>query len=48
MQLPRRGWEEAPEGMAARGKYKGTAFFLDDDKIEHLKFQYRFNIAKDW
>ena len=46
--FPRRGWEEAPSGMAVRGKYKATSVFHDDDKTDHLTFHYSFAIAKGW
>ena len=36
--FPRNGWDEAPSGMLARGKYKAKTQFIDDDKNEHLEF----------
>lgn len=45
---PRHGWEEAPSGMLARGSYKSTLKFIDDDDITHLQFDYGFSIKKDW
>lgn len=47
-QMPRRTMDEAPSGMLARGKYEATTVFIDDDKVEHLKFSYHFEIKKDW
>eukprot|EP01114_Cavostelium_apophysatum_P011696 TRINITY_DN260_c0_g1_i1.p1 TRINITY_DN260_c0_g1~~TRINITY_DN260_c0_g1_i1.p1 ORF type:complete len:206 (+),score=56.21 TRINITY_DN260_c0_g1_i1:75-692(+) len=46
--FPRNGWEEAPKGMVARGKYKAKSQFIDDDKQVHLEFEYHFEIKKDW
>jgi Rho GDP-dissociation inhibitor len=40
--VPRHGWEEAPKGMLARGSYKATTQFMDDDKNIHLEFTYSF------
>ena len=45
---PRHGWEEAPSGMLARGSYKSTIKFIDDDDATHLQFDYGFSIKKDW
>lgn len=45
---PRHGWEEAPSGMLARGSYKSTIKFIDDDDVTHLQFDYGFSIKKDW
>ena len=46
--FPRREWEEAPSGMMARGTYTAKTTFVDDDKKEHLAFEYKLKIAKDW
>jgi len=46
--FPRRGYEEAPSGTLARGKYKAKSRYLDDDKQCHLEYQYCFEIKKDW
>jgi len=46
--FPRHGWEEAPSGMLARGKYKAKSQFIDDDKQVHLEFEYHFEIKKEW
>ncbi|POS81091.1 hypothetical protein DHEL01_v200507 [Diaporthe helianthi] len=40
--------EEAPSGMLARGHYNAVSSFVDDDKKEHLKFEWSFDISKDW
>ncbi|KAH8885533.1 rho GDP dissociation inhibitor [Thozetella sp. PMI_491] len=40
--------EEAPSGMLARGHYNAISSFVDDDKKEHLRFEWSFDIAKDW
>ncbi|KAI0178180.1 hypothetical protein LQW54_002659 [Pestalotiopsis sp. IQ-011] len=40
--------EEAPAGMLARGHYNATSTFVDDDKKNHLQFEWSFDIAKDW
>lgn len=37
--FPRNGWDEAPSGMLARGKYKAKSQFIDDDKQSHLEFE---------
>ncbi|PGH01786.1 hypothetical protein AJ79_07834 [Helicocarpus griseus UAMH5409] len=40
--------EEAPSGMFARGHYNAQSRFVDDDDVTHLKFDWSFDIAKDW
>jgi len=40
--------EEAPSGMIARGHYDAVSKFIDDDNQTHLKFEWSFDIAKDW
>lgn len=40
--------EEAPQGMMARGTYSVGSLFTDDDKSEHLKWEWAFEIKKDW
>lgn len=42
--FPRNGWEEAPKGMLARGKYKAKSQFIDDDKSNHLEYEYAFGM----
>ncbi|XP_014671734.1 PREDICTED: rho GDP-dissociation inhibitor 1-like [Priapulus caudatus] len=40
--------DEAPSGMIARGSYTVKSTFIDDDKTEHLKWEWTFDIKKDW
>nr|XP_015838480.1 PREDICTED: rho GDP-dissociation inhibitor 2 isoform X1 [Tribolium castaneum]XP_015838481.1 PREDICTED: rho GDP-dissociation inhibitor 2 isoform X1 [Tribolium castaneum] len=40
--------EDAPTGMLARGSYTVHSLFTDDDKNEHLKWEWSFEIKKDW
>ncbi|KAL1453221.1 hypothetical protein WDU94_007385 [Cyamophila willieti] len=40
--------EEAPSGMLARGVYSVHSLFTDDDKAEHLKWEWTFEIKKNW
>lgn len=40
--------EEAPSGMLTRGSYTVHSLFTDDDKNEHLKWEWVFEISKDW
>jgi len=40
--------EEAPSGMMARGTYSVQSLFTDDDKNVHLKWDWTFEIKKDW
>lgn len=40
--------EEAPSGMLVRGKYEAVSKFVDDDNVAHLKFEWAFEIVKDW
>lgn len=40
--------EDAPSGMIARGQYTIKSLFTDDDKTEHLKWEWRLDIKKDW
>jgi len=40
--------EEAPSGMLARGSYTVKSLFTDDDKHEHLKWEWTLEIKKDW
>ncbi|XP_031623459.1 rho GDP-dissociation inhibitor 1 [Contarinia nasturtii] len=41
-------FEEAPSGMITRGTYSVTSLFTDDDKNEHLKWDWKFEIKEDW
>ncbi|XP_030745376.1 rho GDP-dissociation inhibitor 2 [Sitophilus oryzae] len=40
--------EDAPSGLMARGSYTVNSLFTDDDKHEHLKWEWTFEIKKDW
>jgi len=40
--------EEAPSGMLARGTYTVKSLFTDDDKFEHLKWEWKLEIKKEW
>ncbi|KAI4788530.1 E set domain-containing protein [Aureobasidium sp. EXF-8845] len=40
--------ETAPSGMIARGHYNAVSTFVDDDGHSHLKFEWSFDIKKDW
>lgn len=40
--------EEAPSGLMTRGGYTVHSLFTDDDKNEHLKWEWTFEIKKDW
>ncbi|XP_032665903.1 dynein assembly factor 5, axonemal isoform X2 [Odontomachus brunneus] len=40
--------EDAPAGVMARGSYSVSSLFTDDDKHEHLKWEWAFEIKKDW
>ncbi|RKF64053.1 Rho GDP-dissociation inhibitor [Erysiphe neolycopersici] len=40
--------EDAPSGLLARGHYTATSTFIDDDNKVHLKFEWAFDISKDW
>ncbi|KAG3119650.1 hypothetical protein PI124_g2279 [Phytophthora idaei] len=44
--FPRHEWMEAPSGLFYRGKYMGRFIFDDDDRIEHLKLFYTFEIKR--
>lgn len=41
-------FEEAPSGMLARGEYAVSSLFTDDDKSEHLKWEWTLKVEKDW
>jgi Rho GDP-dissociation inhibitor len=41
-------YEEAPSGMLYRGDYSVASTFTDDDKNIHLKWDWKFEISKDW
>merc|ERR1712080_479118 len=40
--------EDAPSGMIKRGTYNIHSLFTDDDKNEHLKWEWNLEIRKDW
>jgi len=40
--------EDVPSGAIARGSYTVHSLFTDDDKNEHLKWEWQFEIKKDW
>uniref|UniRef100_UPI00358EB600 rho GDP-dissociation inhibitor 1-like isoform X1 n=2 Tax=Myxine glutinosa TaxID=7769 RepID=UPI00358EB600 len=40
--------EEAPKGLLARGLYTVKSQFTDDDKHDHLSWEWGLNIKKDW
>ena len=40
--------EEMPCGLLSRGTYTVKSYFTDDDKAEHLKWEWSFELKKDW
>lgn len=40
--------EESPKGLIARGTYFIKSKFTDDDKHDHLSWEWSLNIKKDW
>ncbi|XP_063044314.1 rho GDP-dissociation inhibitor 3 [Engraulis encrasicolus] len=40
--------EEAPKGMLVRGGYHIKSHFTDDDKTDHLSWEWNLQIKKDW
>jgi len=40
--------EDAPSGLISRGHYNVKSLFTDDDQNEHLKWEWSFDIKKDW
>lgn len=40
--------DEAPTGMLARGHYDAASKFADDDGHDYLKFEWSFDITKEW
>jgi hypothetical protein len=40
--------EDIPHGTLARGTYTVHSLFTDDDKNEHLKWEWQFELKKDW
>lgn len=41
-------FEDAPSGMTGRGSYHVHSLFSDDDKNEHLKWEWSIEVRKDW
>ena len=39
---------EAPSGLVARGHFEAVSMFVDDESQEHLKFEWSFDITKEW
>ena len=46
--FPKQGWDQAPKGALARGTYTAKTKFVDDDKQQHMAYEYSFQIKKDW
>ncbi|KAI4566856.1 hypothetical protein MJG53_015533 [Ovis ammon polii x Ovis aries] len=40
--------EEAPKGMLARGSYNIKSRFTDDDRTDHLSWEWNLTIKKEW
>lgn len=40
--------EEAAKGMLARQSYNVKSKFIDDDKVCHVSWEWKFEISKDW
>ena len=40
--------EDAPSGLIKRGTYHVNSLFTDDDKNEHLKWEWSIDIKKEW
>ena len=40
--------DEAPTGIMTRGHYDAVSKFVDDDDQTHLKFEWSFDITKEW
>lgn len=40
--------EDAPSGLMTRGSYTVNSLFTDDDKHQHLQWEWSFEIKKDW
>jgi len=39
---------EMPSGMLSRGVYDVTSVVVDDDKVEHLRYDWKLDLKKDW
>lgn len=40
--------EEAPRGALARGLYVVRSLFTDDDRLDHLSWEWCLHICQDW
>lgn len=40
--------EEAPKGVLTRGTYNIKSKFTDDDKHDHLSWEWNLAVKKDW
>lgn len=40
--------EEVPRGVLVRGAYVVTSFFTDDDRTDHLSWEWGLHICQDW
>ncbi|XP_045640431.1 rho GDP-dissociation inhibitor 3 isoform X1 [Ursus americanus] len=40
--------EEVPRGALVRGAYVVTSFFTDDDRTDHLSWEWGLHICQDW
>lgn len=40
--------EEAPKGIIVRANYHIKSYFTDDDKTDHLSWEWNLQIKKDW
>ncbi|XP_048473342.1 rho GDP-dissociation inhibitor 1-like [Rhincodon typus] len=40
--------DEAPKGLAARGQYTVKSSFTDDDKTDHLSWEWLLCLKKEW
>ncbi|XP_031206334.1 rho GDP-dissociation inhibitor 3 isoform X2 [Mastomys coucha] len=40
--------EEAPRGALARGLYVVRSLFTDDDRLNHLSWEWRLHVCQDW
>eukprot|EP00045_Choanoeca_perplexa_P021943 m.7888 g.7888 ORF g.7888 m.7888 type:complete len:190 (+) comp8967_c0_seq1:36-605(+) len=48
VQVAQTPWDEMPSGMLARGHYTVKSKFIDDDKNEHLAWEWAFDLKKDF
>lgn len=40
--------EEAPRGALARGLYVVRSLFTDDDRLNHLSWEWCLHVCQDW